>query len=161
MFPDPSGFVSGIRLGGESKETRAGAKTGVKAGYLDDLVQGVVRPTPERWEALNLKISSLLSRTTCSVRQLMSLIGLLTATEKRVPSGHLHRRSIQWHLKNYWHTLESLEKIIPIPKSLHPHLIWWLKEENALLGQHLHPLYHTVQIFTDASNKGWGAHLGE
>ena len=130
-------------------------------GYQYNLVQGVVRPTPERWEALQSKINSLLERTSCSVRQLMSLIDLLTAAEKQVPSGRLHMRPIQWHLKSHWHIPESLEKVIPIPKSLHPHLRWWLKEENILTGQHLHPLRHTVQIFTDASNEGWGAHLGD
>ena len=109
-------------------------------GYQYSLVQGVVRPTPERWETLNSKINSLLERTSCSVQQLMSLIGLLTATEKQVPSGRLHMRPIQWHLKNHWHIPESLEKVIPIPRSLHPHLHWWLKEENVLPGQHLHPL---------------------
>ena len=34
-------------------------------GYQYDLVQGVVRPTPERWEALNSKINTLLERTSC------------------------------------------------------------------------------------------------
>ena len=89
-------------------------------GYQYDLIQGVVRPTPERWEALNSKINSLLERTSCSVRQLMSLIGLLMAMVKQVPSGRLHMRPIQWHLKSHWHILESLEKVIPIPRSLHP-----------------------------------------
>ena len=90
-------------------------------GYQYDLIQGVVRPTPERWEALNSKINSLLERSSCSVRQLMSLIGLLTAMEKQVPTGLvLHMRPIQWHLKNHWHIPESLEKVIPIPRSLHP-----------------------------------------
>ena len=70
-------------------------------------------------------------------------------------------RPIQWHLKNHWHIPESLEKVIPIPRSLHHHLLWWLKEENVLPGQHLHPLRHAVQIFTDALNEGWSAHLGD
>ena len=30
-----------------------------------------------------------------------------------------------------------------------------------LRGQPLHPLKHAVQLFTDASNEGWGAHLGD
>ena len=34
------------------------------------------------------------------------------------------------------------------------------KEENVLPGQHLYLLRH-VQIFTDASNEGWCAHLRE
>ena len=57
--------------------------------------------------------------------------------------------------------LESLEKVIPVPKSLHPHLRWWLEEGNVLLGQPLHPLKHALQIFTDASKEGWEAHLDE
>ena len=70
-------------------------------------------------------------------------------------------RPIQWHLKNNWRIPESLEKVIPVPKSLHPHLRWWLEEDNVLLGQPLHPLKHALQIFTDASKEGWGAHLDE
>ena len=89
----------------------------------------------------------------------MSLIGLLTATEKQVHLGRLHMRPIQWHLKSNWRIPESLEKRIPLPRSLHPHLQWWLKEDNVLTGQPLHPMQHALQIFTDASKEGWGAHL--
>ena len=39
-------------------------------------------------------------------------------------------RPIQWHLKNNWRVPESLEKVIPIPRSLHPHLQWWLQEDR-------------------------------
>ena len=70
-------------------------------------------------------------------------------------------RPIQWHLKNSWRIPESLEQVIPIPTSLHPHLEWWLEEDNVLHGQPLHPLKHALQIFTDASKEGWGAHLNE
>ena len=70
-------------------------------------------------------------------------------------------RPIQWHLKNNWRVQESLEKVIPIPRSLHPHLQWWLKEDNVLTGQPLHPMKHALQIFTDASKEGCGIHLNE
>ena len=36
-----------------------------------------------------------------------------------------------------------------------------LDEDNVLRGQPLHPLQHALQLFTDASNEGWGAHLGD
>ena len=91
----------------------------------------------------------------------MSLIGLLTATEKQVLSGRLHMRPIQWHLKRCWHVPESLEKVIPLPKSLHVHLRWWLDPDKVLRGQPLHPLQHALQLFSDASNEGWDAHLGD
>ena len=130
-------------------------------GYQFDLRSGQVRPTPDRWQSLQDKIQLLLSLPACPVRQFMSLIGLLTATEKQVHLGRLHMRPIQWHLKNNWRVPESLEKIIPLPRSLHPHLQWWLEEDNVLQGQPLHPVRHALQIFTDASKEGWGAHLNE
>ena len=70
-------------------------------------------------------------------------------------------RPIQWHLKNNWWVPESLEKVFPIPRSLHPHLQWWLEEDNVLQGQPLHPINHALQVFTDASKEGWAAHLNE
>ena len=130
-------------------------------GYQFDQKEGRVRPTEDRWQTLTDKIRSIMSDLVCPVRQFMSLIGLLTATEKQVHLGWLHMRPIQWHLKNNWRVPESLEKVILVPKSLHPHLRWWLEESNVLLGQPLHPLKHALQIFTDASKEGWGAHLDE
>ena len=69
------------------------------------------------------------------------------------------------------HSVASQEKLegsriygksyIPIPKSLHPHLKWWLEESNVLRSQPLHTLKHALQLFTDASKEGWGAHLNE
>ena len=91
-------------------------------GYRFDLRSGRVRPTPDRWQSLQEKTQELLILPTCPARQFMSLIGLLTATEKQVHLGRLHMRPIQWHLKNNWRVPESPEKIIPLPKSLHPHL---------------------------------------
>ena len=88
----------------------------------------------------------------------MSLIELLTATEKQMVSGRLHMRPIQWHLKKHWHVPEALKKLIPLPKSLHAHLRWWLDPNKVLKGQPLHPLCHALQLFTDTSNEGWGAH---
>ena len=129
-------------------------------GYQFDLRAGRVRSTPDRWQNLQDKILVLLLPA-CPVQQFMSLIGLLTTTEKQVHLGRLHMRPIQWHLKNNWRIPESLVKVIPIHRSLHPHLQWWLKEDNVLTGQPLHPIKHALQIFTDASKEGWGAHLNK
>ena len=130
-------------------------------GYRFDLSQGLVKPTQERWLALVQKVETLLRQETCSIRQFMSLKGLLTATEKQVVLGRLHMKPIQWHLKKHWHVPEVLEKVIPLPKSLYVHLKWWLDEHNVLRGQPLHTLRHALQLYTDASNEGWGAHLGD
>ena len=131
------------------------------AGYQLDLKEGKVRPTLNQWQTLKTKITDLLTGPTGPVQQLMSLIGLLTAIEKQVHLGRLHIRPIQWHLKQTWRVPESLEKVIPVPRSLQPHLKWWLEEGNVLQGQPLHPLKHALQLFTDTSKEGWSAHLND
>ena len=70
------------------------------------------------------QILELLLLLACLVQQFMSLIGLLTATGTQVHLGRLNWRPIQWHLKNNWRVPESLEKVIPISRFLHPHLQW-------------------------------------
>ena len=77
-------------------------------GYQFDLKEGKVRPTEERWQALTHKIRSILSDPLCPVRQFMSLIGLLTATEKQV---HLGRLTV----KHETHTV-ALEKQLEGPR---------------------------------------------
>ena len=130
-------------------------------GYQLDLRSDPVRLTPDRWQNLQEKMLKLLSLPACPVREFMPLIGLLTATEKQVHLRQLHITFIQWHHKHNWRVPESLEKVIPIPRSLHPHLQLWLKEDNVLTVQPLHPIKHALQIFTDTSIEGWGAHLDE
>ena len=130
-------------------------------GYRFDLLTGRVLCTQDRLTSLKETLLFIKARNSCTVRQFMSLIGLLTATEKQVWSGRLHKRPIQWHLKRHWHVPEVLEKVIPVPMSLHPHLDWWLDDSNVHRGQPLHPLQHAFQVFTDASNEGWGAYLGK
>ena len=118
-------------------------------GYQFDLKASRVRPTPDWWQILQEKISEILSLPTCPVRQFMSLIGLLTATEKQVFLGRLHMRPIQWHLKNNWRVPEALEKVIPVPRSLHPHL------DFCLFGV-LRRFQHCTGHITTGSWKGRG-----
>ena len=75
----------------------------------------------------------------------MSLIGLLAATEKQVHLGLLHMTPTQWYLKNNWRVPESLEVMITVPRSLHPHLKWWLEESNVHKDQPLHPLQRSLK----------------
>ena len=145
-------------MGGQFEKVGTCSPTGVQLCRLS------FRPLPGSSKTHSGEVASpemLMNKEDCSVRQFMSLIGLLTATEKQVVSGRLHMRPIQWHLKNHWHVPEVLEKRIPLPRCLYPHLQWWLNEDNVLRGQPLHPLQHALQLFTDASNEGWGGHLGE
>ena len=153
--------VSEIGLGDEFRKIGSGAQTSLRFHRLPVRPQVRSGPTntPDRWQNLQEKILNLLTLPACLVWQFMSLIGLLTVTEKQVHLGRLHMRSIQWHLKNNWKVPEVLEKVIPNPISLHPHLQWWLEEDNIFQGQPLYPIKHALQIFTAASKERWGRSL--
>ena len=38
---------------------------------------------------------------------------------------------------------------------------WWQNPSSVMRGADLHPKDHSIQLFTDASNEGWGAHLDQ
>ena len=91
----------------------------------------------------------------------MSLIGLLASTEKMVPEGRLHMRPFQFHLKEHWRYPQSLDNLLPWTETISAHLDWWQNPANVMKGSDLHPKDHSIQLFTDASNEGWGAHLDQ
>ena len=161
-YSNPSHTLSGIRVAGEQGKVRAGSQTGLQLRRLPVRSERGQGQTNRRTLAgldtqdqINT-VGSALPGPTIHVPHRST-----HSNRKQVHLGRLHMRPIQWHLKNNWRVPESLEKVIPVPKSLHPHLRWWLEESNVLLGQPLHPLKHALQIFTDASKEGWGAHLDE
>ena len=120
-------------------------------GYEYHLDSAFVKPTQERW----LKLQDLTARC------LMLLIGLLASTEKMVPEGCLHMRPFQFHLKEHWRYPQSLDSLLPWTETISAHLDWWQSPTNVMRGADLHPKDHSIQLFTDASNEGCGAHLDQ
>ena len=47
----------------------------------------------------------------------------------------------------------------PWTETISAHLEWWQNPTNVMNGADIHPKDHSIQLFTDASNEGWGAHL--
>ena len=155
-YSNPSHTLSGIRGAGEQGKVRAGSQTGLQLRRLP------VRPERGQGQTNRRTLAGL------DTQDQINIVGsALPGPTIHIPhrSTHSNRkasplratniRPIQWHLKNNWRVPESLEKVIPVSKFLH------LEESNVLLGQPLHPLKHALQIFTDASKEGWGAHLDE
>ena len=130
-------------------------------GYEYHLDSALVKPTQERWLKLQDLILRLKSKRVLTARCLMSLIGLLASTEKMVPEGRLHMRPFQFHLKEHWRYPQSLDNLLPWTEAIAAHLDWWQNPSNVMKGADLHPKDHSIQLFTDASNEGWGAHLDQ
>ena len=78
-----------------------------------------------------------------------------------VPEGRLHMRPFQFNLKEHWRYPQSLDNLLPWTEAIAAHLDWWQNPSNVMKGADLHPKDHSIQLFTDASNEGWGAHLDQ
>ena len=76
-----------------------------------------------------------------------------------VPEERLQMRPFQFHLKEHWIYPQSLDNLLPWTETISAHLDLWQNPTNVMKGSDLHPKDHCIQLFTDASNEGWGAHL--
>ena len=162
VYTDLCSSLSRVGLAGEQGEVRTGTKTGFQLRRLPVRHERGQSQTHTRALADSDRQNSV-----NSVRSGVS--GPTVHVPQRAPNSNRkasppRSTSYETHtvaIENNWRVPESLEKVIPVPRSLHPHLRWWLEESNVLPGQPLHPLKHALQIFTDASKEGWGAHLNE
>ena len=94
-YTDLGSSLSRARLAGEQGEIRTGPKTGFQLRRLP------VRPERGQGQTHTRALAGLKNQDPSNTAQSgVSLIGLLTATEKQVHLGRLHMRPIQWHLKN-------------------------------------------------------------
>ena len=108
-------------MAGEQGKVRAGSQTGLQLHRLParpERGQGQTNRTTlaglDTQDQINT-VGSALPGPTIHVPHRST-----HSNRKQVHLGRLHIRPIQWHLKNNWRVPESLEKVIPVPKSLHP-----------------------------------------
>ena len=57
--------------------------------------------------------------------------------------------------------ISSVAGLPPWTETISAHLDWLQNPSNVMRGADLHPKDHSIQLFTDASNEGWGAHLDQ
>ena len=157
-YPDPLGPVPRTRVGGKHGEIGTYASTGFQFRRLP------VRSSVRSGFAHSGQMDHSSTETAVHQRQ-EKLFSQTVHVSNRSPychratgMGRSHMRPVQWHLKRHWHVPESLEKIIPIPLSLHPHLDWWLEENNILKGQPLHPCNTPYRYLQTPQTKA-GVHI--
>ena len=153
-----------------------------KLGYLITREKSVLEPT-QRLEYLGflidtvemkfflpemkiLKIQNLAEKflsEQISARQLASLLGLLQATLPAITIAPLYFRNLQRDLSKALYSSEgkhSYRTVVVLSLESRGELMWW---KNWLLFHNrknfLVPKKQET-IFSDASKKGWGAHLG-
>jgi hypothetical protein len=134
----------------------------VHVGIEYDLGLGLALPPEARLQKLEAAVLPLLEESSCTARMLLSVVGLLASMEKQVPYGRCFLRPLQWGLAQQWHIArDHLDARVKVTSEMREGLHWWLDKANTRKGMPLEQFVPDLQMFTDASQMAWGAHLNE
>ena len=127
-------------------------------GYRFNLREGLVYPNPKKVDKLKILAVSILQGHITTPRKLMLLHGHgFHGEDSSFGSNPYEAFSVV--SEDQLALPQSLDKIVLISQLIKDHLAWWMDPQNVLKGSNLHQREHNMLMFTDASEKGWGAHL--
>ena len=131
-------------------------------GMIFNTLTMLVRPSPERIGRFMSLRDRLLMSHQASARSVASLLGQMESLAPLVPLGHVHKRELQRQFRSRWRqSRQSWDTIIPLGSWFHLSIQQWM--QNAWLSQGV-PISlpdAQVELYTDASMKGWGAHVAD
>ena len=125
------------------------------------LDEGLMFPPMERVLKIESKVSLFLSVRAVTAYFWLSLLGLMSSATDAISLGRLHLRPLQFYLLAHWAPASrNLAALIPVKHILlDHHLRWWLDRKCTRSGMLLDIPEARAQLFTDASESGWGAHM--
>ena len=117
-------------------------------------------PTLQHWQTLNTKIQELLSKPTCQVKQLMSLIRATESYRKTGPPGTATYETYKVAPEKELKGSRITRKGYPYPQ-VTPSSAKVMTIGRKCSSRSTTKLRRALPIFTDVSKKGCGIHLGE
>ncbi len=130
-------------------------------GCRFDTITHRVYPSDKRLKLIDPLLKSFSSRIPHTARKWESLLGLLSATEKTVPLGRAHVRGLQRCLASQWSPEQDHRwTIVRVDRDALVDIRWWQDPVILEMGCPTQPLPHDLEIYTDSSVSGWGAHMG-
>ena len=115
--------------------------------------------SPERIAKLRLTADAFLSCADPPAGTWLSLLGILSSLSHLVPGSRLRVRSLQFCLHRLWNRGDQ-SVWIPWSQDCLRDLRWWLDLPRLSLGVSLAQVSPDLDFWSDASDVGWGAHLG-
>ena len=125
-------------------------------GVLLDSVNFRASPAQKRVEKLLSIGDEFLSYVEQPASSWLELLGVLASLIALVPGGHLRMRALQLTLSRSWDRLDDTV-LVSWDSDCRSYLEWWLNHSRLEGGVSL----SQVSPNLDASDVGWGAHLGD
>ena len=85
---------------------------------------------------------------------------MLSSMIQLVPGGHLRMGSLQLTLRRQWDQIGQ-SQLVEWSPGIQDVLSWWLDRDRFVLGVSLEQVSPQLELWSDASDVGWGAHLAE
>ena len=125
-------------------------------GDLLDFSTGFIFPTQERFASIRDKILKVTRHESASLKLLQSLMGSIASTEKIVPFGRFHARSLQLLINQNISRAAPQSSRITLSLPVLQDLQWWSIEDHVFRGLAMSTVIPDLQVQTDASTTGWG-----
>ena len=128
-------------------------------GVIINTQSFVASPSPDRVSRLLSTAGEFQSSAVPPASVWLSLLGMLSSMAHLVPGGRLRMRSLQICLHQSWDQLDQSTPVAWSPDCLQD-LWWWLHLPRLSQGVSLRLVSPDLDFWSDASDIGWGAHLG-
>ena len=119
-----------------------------------------VFPTLKRVQKFSLLLQEFLSDRLHPVSAWRSLLGMMSSMSAIVPGSRLRMRSLQLRLNAAGHLLLD-DHLVSWDDGCLRDLRWWSNDSHLLVGLSLGDYLPDLCLFSDASDQGWGAALGD
>ena len=132
----------------------------VYLGVILDSTAFRASPALKRVEKLLSIGDVFLSCVSQPVSSWLELLGVLSSMIQLVSGGRLRMRSLQLALRRQWDQVDQ-SLLVEWSPVIQQGLSWWLDRDRLVLGVSLEQVSPQLELWSDASDVGWGAHLDE
>ena len=128
-------------------------------GYEINSVGLLLSLPNQKMKKIKNKCLALLENPLTSVRTLSSLLGMMTDTIRAVSIAPLHFRALQRDKNIALNKNKSYESLLQLSPEAQADVSWWIHYLESWNGKSILDVKPETTIQSDASTKGWGAHM--
>lgn len=125
-------------------------------GFVIDSQLLELRLTPEKRQSIYNNLTEIIDLRRCTIRKFARLAGLLTSACPAIQYGWAYTKSIERCKYLALLRCDDYDSLMTIPNYLQSDLKWWLHAVKTSVNP-LREDRYKIEIFSDASKKGWGA----